>query len=71
MNFVEKLCKAKNELLELDASCKIGKLYFIHKFLTSFDLSFDILYAIFSQIQSLLSIKAIDKTVSTAAMIFD
>lgn len=71
MDFAEKLRKAKNELLELDASCKIGEPHFIHKFLSSLGPSFDIFRATFSQTQSLLPIKATDGTVSTAAVTFD
>ena len=57
MDFAEKLRKAKNELLELDASCKIGEPHFIHKFLSSLGPSFDIFRATFSQTQSLPSVK--------------
>ncbi len=71
MDFAEKLRKAKNELLQLDASCKIGESHFIHKFLSSLGPSFDIFCATFSQTQSLLPIKATDGTVSTAAVTFD
>lgn len=64
MDFVEKLCKAKNKLLKLDTSCKIGKPHFIHKFLNSLGPSFDIFYATFSQSHSLLSIKVADRIAS-------
>lgn len=67
MDFAEKLRKAKNELLELDSSCKIGELYFIHKFLSSLSPSFDIFRATFSQTHSLLPIKAAGGIASTAA----
>lgn len=71
IDFAIKLRKAKNKLLELDASCKIDKLHFIYKFLSSVGLSFDIFYATFSQTQSLLLIKTTDRIVSTMAVIFD
>lgn len=71
MDFAEKLCKVKNKLLELDVSYKIGKSYFIHKFLNSLGPSFDIFCAIFNQIYSLLLIKTTDETVNTAAVMFD
>lgn len=71
MDFAKKLCKAKNKLLKLDASCKISKPHFIHKFLSSLGPSFDIFYATFSQTHLLLPIKATDRTISTAAMTFD
>lgn len=57
MDFAEKFRKAKNELLELDSSCKIGEPHFIHKFLSSLGPSFDIFCATFSQTHSLLPIK--------------
>ncbi len=65
IDFAKKLRKAKNKLLELDASCRIGKLHFIHKFLSSLGLSFD------SQTHSLLPIKASDDIVSTAMVAFN
>ena len=71
MDFAEKLRKAKNELLPLHSSCKIGEPHFIHKFLSSLGPSFDIFYGTFSQTLSLLPIKATDETVNTAAVTFD
>ena len=71
MDFAEKLRKAKNKLLELDTFYKIGKFYFIYKFLSSFGFSFNIFYVIFSQTHSLLAIKATDKIVSVVAVTFD
>ncbi len=71
MDFAKKLCKAKNKLLELDTSYKIDELYFIYKFLSSVDLSFDIFCATFNQTQSLLLIKTTEETISTMVVTFD
>lgn len=71
MDFTEKLCIAKNKLLKLDVSSKIGKPHFIHKFLRNLCSSFDIFCAIFNQTPSVLRIKATDGTICTLAVTFN
>lgn len=71
LNFVEKVCQAKNNLLELDVSCKIGKPHIIHKLLSILDPSFNIFSVNFSQTYYLLPIITADRIVSIVAITFE
>ena len=71
MDYAEKLRKAKNELLELDSSCKIGEPHFVHKFLSGLGTGYEIFLATFSQTHSLIGITAADGVAAIAAVTFD
>lgn len=71
MDYAEKLLKAKNELLELDPSCKIGEPHFVHKFLSGLGSGYEIFLATFSQTHSLIATKAGDGVAAITAVTFD
>lgn len=71
MDYAERLRKAKNELLELDASCKIGEPHFVHKFLSGLGSGFEIFLATFSQTHSLIPTAAGDGNAAITAVTFD
>ncbi len=71
MDYSEKLRKAKNELLELDSSCKIGEPHFVHKFLSGLGTGYKIFLATFSQTHSLIGATAADGFAVVGAVTFD
>lgn len=54
MNFAKKLRQARNKLLRLDVSFKIGNSHFVNKFLNSLCFQFNIFLITFNQIHSLI-----------------
>ena len=71
MDYAKKLQKAKNELLELDSSCKIGEPHFVHQFLSGLGTGYEIFLATFSQTHSLIGTIAADRVAAIAAVMFD
>lgn len=71
MDFAEKLRQAQNELLELDATCKIGDPHFVNKFLSGLGSRFDIFLTTFNQTHSLIPLAALDDQVEMKAVTFD
>lgn len=71
MDYAEKLQKAKNELLELNSSCKIGEPHFVDKFLSGLSTGYQIFIATFSQTHSLIGTTAADGVAAVAAVTFD
>jgi gag-polypeptide of LTR copia-type len=70
-DFAEKLREARNELLELDATCLIGEPHFVNKFLTGLGSSFDIFLTSFYQNHALILVRDKNKAVTTAAVTFE
>ncbi len=71
MDYIEKLRKAKNRLLELDSSCKIGESHFVHKFLSRLGIGYEIFFAKFSQTYSLIGTTSADGVTAVATVMFD
>ena len=71
MDYAERLRKAKNELLELDSSCKIGEPHFVHKFLSGLGNGYEIFLATFNQTHSLIKTTAADGVAAVKAVTFD
>lgn len=71
MASAEKLRQARNELLELDANCKIGDPHFVRKFLSGLGPRFDIFLTTFNQTHSLIPLASADDQVEVRAVTFD
>ena len=71
MDYAKKLRKAKNKLLKLDSSCKIGEPHFVHKFLSGLSTRYEIFLATFSQTHSLIGTTAADGIAAVTAVTFD
>lgn len=71
MDFAEKLRQARNELLKLDATCKIGDPHFVHKFLNDLGPCFEIFLTTFNQTHSLIPLAASENQLAIRAVTFD
>ena len=70
-DFAEKLREARNELLELDATCLIGEPHFVNKFLTGLGSSFDVFLTSFYQNHALILVRDESEDVTTIAVTFE
>lgn len=71
MDYAKKLWKVKNKLFELNLSYKIGRSYFVHRFLSRLGTGYEIFFATFSQIHSLIKTTAADGITAVAAITLD
>ncbi len=71
MDYAKRLRKAKNELFELDSSCKIGEPHLVHKFLSGLSNGYEIFLVTFNQTNSLIETTEADGVAAVKAVTFD
>ncbi|KAF2726453.1 hypothetical protein EJ04DRAFT_453355, partial [Polyplosphaeria fusca] len=69
--FAEKLCKARNDIHELDVSCRISEPHFVNRFLTGLGLEYSTFLSAFYQVNSLIPERNDTGTITREAVTFD